>query len=517
MKALNVFLALLVSALIAVGVFEGGLRLIGMGPPKTLNRFDSALGWTKKPGLQVTRKTGEFEVEFEMNDLGLRDDADQSEVKSDGMTRVLCLGDSFTLGFGVNRPDLFVDHLESWWKAEGRQVDVVNAGTEAYATDQEVVWLQEHGQTWSPDVVLLFAYENDLYYNGQDHYLLSSKPRFSPAGVLETGELQDTGAKSFFQRTAIGNLFGSKPQLDTFRPAGGSREVFKEFGPLFKQQPDFMGDALARTSGALKAFKATCDQLGAKGILVTIPSHSAVHEDFAQNFGKNFLGVERAAWDPNKPVQAFLNAAKQAGVPTIDPSARLRALQSAGTELYHTVDFHLNPAGNRALAEILHEELANLGDFPAPSQALALADVAMPSTESGGLPTWLFWFGGLWLLVGSLYLGYYKDERGPLAFLKVGALLGTIFTIAIGGTTLIGMLPPTLGRYALIAVVLAILVFVLYKLGDRIGTITELITAFVARGHWYLMPLVVILLTVGSLLVVAATSPLVAPFIYTLF
>ena len=37
------------------------------------------------------------------------------------------------------------------------------------------------------------------------------------------------------------------------------------------------------------------------------------------------------------------------------------------------------------------------------------------------------------------------------------------------------------------------------------------------RGHWYLMPLVVILLTVGSLLVVAASSPLVAPFIYTLF
>ena len=31
------------------------------------------------------------------------------------------------------------------------------------------------------------------------------------------------------------------------------------------------------------------------------------------------------------------------------------------------------------------------------------------------------------------------------------------------------------------------------------------------------MPLLVVLLTVGSLLVVAASSPLVAPFIYTLF
>ena len=45
----------------------------------------------------------------------------------------------------------------------------------------------------------------------------------------------------------------------------------------------------------------------------------------------------------------------------------------------------------------------------------------------------------------------------------------------------------------------------------------KLLVAFVGRGHWYLMPLVTILLTIGSLLVVAASSPLVAPFIYTLF
>jgi len=40
---------------------------------------------------------------------------------------------------------------------------------------------------------------------------------------------------------------------------------------------------------------------------------------------------------------------------------------------------------------------------------------------------------------------------------------------------------------------------------------------FALRGHWYLMPLLVVLLTIGSLLVVAASSPLIAPFIYTLF
>ena len=73
------------------------------------------------------------------------------------------------------------------------------------------------------------------------------------------------------------------------------------------------------------------------------------------------------------------------------------------------------------------------------------------------------------------------------------------------------------GRWILLAFVLGLLVFILWKLGRRIGTILELFACLVGRGHWYLIPLVVVLLSVGSLLVVAASSPLVAPFIYTLF
>ena len=65
--------------------------------------------------------------------------------------------------------------------------------------------------------------------------------------------------------------------------------------------------------------------------------------------------------------------------------------------------------------------------------------------------------------------------------------------------------------------VIGVLGFVGYKLGNRLATIAELFKAFTLRGHWYLMPLVTILVTSGSLLLVAASSPLVAPFISTLF
>ena len=37
------------------------------------------------------------------------------------------------------------------------------------------------------------------------------------------------------------------------------------------------------------------------------------------------------------------------------------------------------------------------------------------------------------------------------------------------------------------------------------------------RGHWYMLPVIFILMTIGLLLAAAAASPILSPFIYTLF
>ncbi len=55
------------------------------------------------------------------------------------------------------------------------------------------------------------------------------------------------------------------------------------------------------------------------------------------------------------------------------------------------------------------------------------------------------------------------------------------------------------------------------KSQESISVISELYGTFLRRGHWYMLPLLVVMLAIGMLLVVAASSPFVAPFIYTLF
>ena len=68
MRALNVILALAVSLLIAFGVAEGGLRLLGYGPPKLNTQFDAERGWSKTPLSTIHRSTGEYDVTIDDGD-----------------------------------------------------------------------------------------------------------------------------------------------------------------------------------------------------------------------------------------------------------------------------------------------------------------------------------------------------------------------------------------------------------------------------------------------------------------
>lgn len=529
MRAINVFLAILVSAIIGLGVFELGLRLIGKGPEPVVLEFDPQIGWKKRAGLDLKRSGPQFEksVRLRTNAYGLADDPMSSPAKPAGTFRVLALGDSFTQGFTVDREDLFVDVLERWWQKEGRKTDIVNAGCEGYSTDQEVAWFLEHGAHFQPDAVAIFAYENDLFWCGSKTYQGrdAAKPLFAADGTLESGTLADVGPRPWYENSGIGLLFFKRFLADpkahekyTFQPAGASRPILKEFAPLLASPPDFLPDALARAKGSLIALKKKCDELGAKLVLVTIPSHAAIDSRYAAGFAAGALGgLADDAWSADRPVDAFLGFAKELGIPAFDPRAYLREHAARGQKLYFDRDWHLNPDGNRVFAHFLHDEFDRIGFFPAGLGAATTVPAPPDHVEEGGVPTWVYVFAVLWVFLSILFVVTYPDENKLFAPLKIGALLTAVFSIALGGNALIKLLPPEISRLAVLAFVLLVVGFIVYKLGRRVGTVLELFKSFTLRGHWYLMPLIVVLLSIGSLLVVAASSPFVAPFIYTLF
>jgi hypothetical protein len=524
-RVVNVLLALLISAVMAIAVFELGLRLIPTYRAQpTLNRFDPATGWSKTPGRTVTRRVAGRPIEFAINAEGLRDDA--LVPKPAGTFRVLVLGDSFALGYTVERRKAFADLLEARWKAEGRSIEVVNAGTEGWSTDQEAVWLLERGRDYAPDLVLLVPYENDVYWCGQTSYTRFPKPRFAPDGTLEPRTLVDPGPGPALERSAIvrflaltvAKLLVRHPTPLEFEVPGTQSVIARESAPLLLEPPEFLADCVARTEGALIALARGCRELGAPLVVAPIPSKSAVDSEEREFFREDALdGLDDSRWSPERPVELFLELARKHGLAAIDARAELRA-DAADEKLYfeRDVEWHFNPAGNRAFAEVLHDRLDDARLVPPAERAVSAA--AVPTTAPPvRRPRWPYVFAGLWIVLSALYMATYADERDWKAPLKVGAMLATVFAIVLGGGRLLALVPAKYSLWVAGGFLALVLGFVLYKLGRRIGTILELLRTFVERGHWYLMPLLVVLLSIGSLLVVAASSPLIAPFIYTLF
>ena len=529
MRALNVLLSILISLAMGLLVFELGLGLMpSFREQVRLSQFDPLLGWSKKPNHSGRRSSSEFDIHFQTNAQGLREPADTPLEKPADTYRVLLLGDSFVLGYTVEEREVFASKLEELWRAQGRSIEVLNAGTEGYSTDQEALWLKTRGLDFQPDLVLLFPYENDLYWNSQSEYNGSPKPRFGQDGRLEQEQLQDPGrthpwhqdwATGRFLQYLARQLLGSKlgPSRG-FELEGVEGRISNEFAPLLLEPHPLLDDCLRSTRTALASFRDTCAQAGLRCFLVPIPSESAIHAEEREAFRlspQGLGGLDAARWSPDRPVDLFLSMAAELGIPSMDPRVTLRE-RGAEQPLYYQEEWHLNPAGNLALAQFLREELDARNVIPGRFAARSSTPIYPEESAPATVQVRYLVFALLWLFLGTSFCLTYPKENKLTSFLKVGLMLAFIFTLVLGSRALLARYP-SLGLRVGLPLILLFVGFLLYKLGRRLGTILELLQAFTMRGHWYLMPLVMVLLSIGSLLVVAASSPLIAPFIYTLF
>jgi lysophospholipase L1-like esterase len=110
-----------------------------------------------QPGLRRTYQG----VEMAFNELGFRDRP--VEPRQPGELRVVVLGDSIALGWGVAASDTFGENLERRLRRRlARPVRTINTGVASYNTDQELRVLQRYGDLLVPDLVVLLYAQNDV-------------------------------------------------------------------------------------------------------------------------------------------------------------------------------------------------------------------------------------------------------------------------------------------------------------------------------------------------------------------
>jgi hypothetical protein len=150
----------------------------GAGLPK-ISLVDGGLGWGYIPGARAQHVTSEYTVEYSINSYGNRDE-EISLDKTPGRYRIVALGDSMVFGQGVGYGSRFTEVIER----RSDKFQVINMGVWGYGADQSLLQLERDGFKFRPDLVVLFAI-NDDFKRCKDSYNMSTvaKPYFvlSPA------------------------------------------------------------------------------------------------------------------------------------------------------------------------------------------------------------------------------------------------------------------------------------------------------------------------------------------------
>lgn len=134
--------------------------------------YNGKLFYTMKPNVSCIFSNPEFKTHIQANSAGLRDD-DQSLISPS----VICIGDSFTFGWGVEQQNTFPQLLE---KLSGKKV--LNGGIPSYGTPREITSLTQFDRRNLSHLVIQYCSndegENNSFVQNDFVLKISSKQEY---------------------------------------------------------------------------------------------------------------------------------------------------------------------------------------------------------------------------------------------------------------------------------------------------------------------------------------------------
>ena len=105
---------------------------------------------------------GPLNVPVRINSHGFRGE-EHSWDRPEGTVRILGLGDSFLFGWGIPESDAFLKQLEGLLgRATQKPIETINTGVPGWGLNQYYIYLKNTGVRYSPDIVVLAYFADDL-------------------------------------------------------------------------------------------------------------------------------------------------------------------------------------------------------------------------------------------------------------------------------------------------------------------------------------------------------------------
>ena len=302
--------------------------------------YDPELGWVNKKSTRIPDLYGPGRT-LTTNAQGFRAREDHAQAIPDGRYRIVCLGDSFTLGYGVDDTACYPAQLEALEPA----IQAVNMGQGGYGVDQCYLWYRRDGAALDADLLLLAFiapdFERMCTARFQGEY-----PK--PLLTVDGGALQ----------------LPDRPLPRDWENARGSRRFRRFLGALA------LGDFVERWNRRSGSDTAPADPFPCRDVAELVLADLA---RMARERGQGLALVHlplRGTSTPSDPLAQqtvelitwLAPRADSLGVPLIDLAADFAALPPGQRDACWLEDGHLNPFGNRWVAERL---LAHLRErFP---------------------------------------------------------------------------------------------------------------------------------------------------------
>lgn len=364
-------------ALVLIGVMlplivgEAALRAAGAFFPGDYQTVSFAeahpqFGRRNKPGAGW-KKTEEYTSWIEINSKSLRG-AEIDYPKPPGEFRIMVVGDSFTFAEQVNQDETFTQLLEDRLNAEagtGLTYRVLNAGSNGWATANELVYLAKEGVRFSPDVVIAAMYlGNDVYDN---YRRVATVQNAIDADLALRGADSFEGPRRILRRSELYTVFesGVLAKLPWWQDDGGSSSSDRRAPRTLAEAEE----AWEITASLLDRMRDVSESQGARFMVMVVPTAVSVvqrggaGEDAADEddeAGEASGEDDKPGMDDPHGTLGELTA--RGNLTTLDLlSAMRRADNQVDERLYYRRNAHWTAAGHTVAAKELYEFLIQHG------------------------------------------------------------------------------------------------------------------------------------------------------------
>lgn len=334
---------------VAVFLWHARMNLWLPLPERAHTTWDAELGWVGEKSRSVRDLYGPG-LALTTNARGFRNGREFANAVPEGTTRIVAIGDSFTLGFGVGDADTWPALLEGLCS----HVEVPNLGQAGYGIGQSQLHYARETRDLAHQIAIAAFIADDFSRVRSDRMVVYGKPVFRVRDGAVRLENVPVPRAPYLAPWLTQNL----ALLETLRTVELARRIASVFGT--DPAPDTTSpedEATRVVAFLLDAFARTANEHGATPVLALLPS---------------LAGEDPGAFAPLPDwARAALDETTDPALLRFDlhdafaavPVAERRALFLLGPRS-HGAGAHYAPAGNALVARAMARRLEAAGLLP---------------------------------------------------------------------------------------------------------------------------------------------------------